>query len=60
MMKMVKCNECGSENVIKAGHNVWRVIDKKKHLRHRVQKWQCNDCGKRFTVDDSAGQGNTK
>lgn len=50
-MRIIKCNECGSESIKKAGRNVWRVADREKHIRQRVQKMQCNNCGKIFTVE---------
>lgn len=50
-MQVIKCNECGSEDIKKAGRNTWRVIDKDSHLRQRVQKFQCNVCGKIFVVE---------
>ncbi len=49
-MQVIKCNDCGSEDVKKAGHNTWRVVDKEKHIRQKMQRWQCNVCGKIFIV----------
>lgn len=49
-MQIIKCDECGSEDVKKAGHNTWRVVDKEKHIRQKMQRWQCNSCGKIFIV----------
>jgi len=39
----VKCSECGSDEVIKAGWN-WR--NRKKD----VQRYRCNKCGKVFVL----------
>ena len=49
-MQIIKCNDCGSEDIKKAGRNTWRVIDKEKHLRQKMQRFQCNNCGKIFLV----------
>lgn len=40
----VKCNECESENVVKAGF-VWRK-------RKKVQRYRCKDCGKVFAPEE--------
>lgn len=50
-MQIIKCIECGSEDIKKAGRNTWRVVNKEKHLRQRVQKFQCNICGRLFLFE---------
>ena len=43
---VARCNECRSENVIKAGFD-WRD-------RARRQRYRCKDCGKLFVMDELA------
>lgn len=40
---VTQCNECGSENVVKAGF-AWRN-------RKKVQRFRCKDCGKVFAPE---------
>jgi DNA-directed RNA polymerase subunit RPC12/RpoP len=40
------CDECGSRNLTKAGHNSWRIVEKNPSMRVKVQRYQCKDCGK--------------
>ncbi len=42
----VKCNECGSGDVIKAGHDY--------RQRKRVQRYRCKTCKKLFVWDDGS------
>lgn len=46
-MSMIKCDECGSENVIKAGKQ-WRVVSKNPSIREKRQAFRCKNCGKIF------------
>ncbi len=52
-MRIIKCNQCGSQDIKKSGRNTWRVIDKEKHQRRKAQRFQCNVCGKIFEVLDN-------
>lgn len=53
-MSKVKCNECGLDDVVKAGRR-WRKIANDPPKRVRVRQYRCKKCGKLFVPDDALG-----
>lgn len=51
-MLEVKCNECSSTDVIKAGWR-WRRITNQPPKRIKVRQFRCRACGKLFVPDDT-------
>jgi transposase-like protein len=50
---MVRCNECGSETVVKAGYRR-KVVSKSPPVRIMRQQYLCKNCLKIFVVNDDS------
>ncbi len=43
----IKCDECGSEEYVKAGKG-WRVVTLHPKVRKSLQQYRCKKCGHIF------------
>ncbi len=43
----IVCDECGSEDVVKAGYS-YRVVKRNPIVRKRIQQYRCKKCFKIF------------
>ena len=59
MQVTIQCNECGSNDVTKAGLH-WRRISKNPPVRIRIQAYRCKQCGKLFMPLLPAGKREVK
>ncbi len=47
----IKCDECGSEEYVKAGKG-WRVVSLHPRARKQLQQYRCKKCGNLFVNEN--------